>query len=88
MVGAEVEVGGRDGTDAPLRLGREGLPLVVAGGGDHDLVSVLVDGAGGGGGELALLLGLLLDLGDLLALLGGGADLHPEDDVTDLGLGQ
>lgn len=40
------------------------------------------------GGELGLLLGLLLDLSDLLALLGWSRDLHAQDDVPDLRLGQ
>ena len=49
---------------------------------------MLVDGARLGGGELGLLLGLLLDLGDLLALLGGSGDLHAQDDISDLRLGE
>lgn len=40
------------------------------------------------GRELRLLFSLLLNLGDLLPLLGRGRDLHSQDDVTDLGLGQ
>lgn len=47
---------------------------------------MLVDGARGGGGQLALLLALLLDLGYLLPLRGRRRDLHSEDDVADLGL--
>ena len=74
--------------DPPFGLGGEGLRLVVGGGGGDDLVAVLVDGAGLGGGELGLLLGLLLDLSDLLALLGGSGYLHTQDDVSDLRLGE
>ena len=88
MVGAQVEVGGRDRSHSPVRLGRERGPLVVARRRDDDLVAVLVDGARGGGRELALLLGLLLNLGNLLALLGGSADLHAQDDVSDLRLSE
>ena len=66
----------------------EGVGLIVAGGGGDDLVAVLVDGAGGCGGQLALLLGLLLDLGYLLSLGRGRADLHAQDDVPDLTLCQ
>lgn len=74
--------------DSPFGLGGEGLRLVVGGGGGDDLVAVLVDGASLGGSELGLLLGLLLDLGNLLALLGGSRDLHAQDDVSDLRLGE
>lgn len=74
--------------DSPFGLGGEGLGLVVGGGGGDDLVAVLVDGARLRGRELRLLFGLLLDLGDLLALLRGSGDLHAQDDVTDLRLGQ
>ena len=74
--------------DPPFGLGGEGLRLVVGGGGGDDLVAVLVDGAGLGGGELGLFLGLLLDLSDLLALLGGSGYLHAQDDVSDLRLGE
>ena len=49
---------------------------------------MLVDGPGGGGRQLRLLLGLLFNLGDLLALGRRRRDLHAQDDVTDLGLGQ
>lgn len=62
--------------------------LIVGGGGGDDLVAVLVDRARLCGSELGLLLGLLLDLGDLLALLGGSGDLHAQDDVSDLRLGE
>lgn len=74
--------------DSPFRLRGEGLCLVVGGGGGDDLVSVFVDGAGLCGCELRLLLRLFLDLGDLLSLLRRGGDLHAQDDVADLGLGQ
>ena len=69
MVGPEVEVGCRNGSHAPLSLRREGLALVVARCRDNDLVSVLVDRTRGGGGDLRLLLGLLLYLSNLLPLL-------------------
>ena len=42
MVGSEMEVGGRDGTNSPLRLGGEGLSLVVGCGRCDNLISVLV----------------------------------------------
>ena len=88
VVGAQVEIGGRYGAHTPLGLRREGGRLVVARGGRDDLVAVLVDRASGGGRELRLLLGLLLDLGDLLTLSGGRAYLHAEYDVAYLGLGE
>jgi len=40
------------------------------------------------GSELRLFLGLLLDLSDLLSLLRWCADLHSQDDVTNLRLGE
>ena len=42
VVGAQVQVGGGDGSDAPLSLGRERLRLVVTQRRRDDLVSVLV----------------------------------------------
>ena len=42
VVGAQVQVGGGDGSDAPLSLGREGLRLVVTQRRRDDLVAVLV----------------------------------------------
>ena len=84
VVGTEVQVGRRDRTHTPLRLRRERLPLVVTGCCDDYLVAVLVDGACGGGCELRLFLGLLLDLSNLLSLLRGCTDLHAQDDVPNL----
>lgn len=49
---------------------------------------MFVDGASGSGRDLTLFLGLLLDLCNLLTLLGGSTDLHTKNDVTDLGLSQ
>lgn len=74
--------------DSPFCLGGEGLGLVVGRGGGDDLVSVLVDSSGLCGRELRLLLGLLLNLGNLLALLRRRRDLHAQNDVTDLRLSQ
>ena len=88
MVGPQVEISGRDSPHTPLRLGREGCSLVIAGGRHDDLVPVFVDGASGGGSQLRLFFGLFLDLCNLLPLLGGCADLHPQNDVTDLRLSQ
>ena len=42
MVCPEVEVGGGDGTDSPLRLGRESLCLVIGSCRCDDFVAVLV----------------------------------------------
>lgn len=50
--------------------------------------TVFVDCPGCGSCQLGLFLGLLLNLGNLLPLLGRSRDLHTEDDVTDLRLGQ
>ena len=88
MVGSEVEVGSRDGSDTPFCLGRKCLPLVVAGCRDDDFITMDVSGACGGGSELRLFLGLLLNLCYLLTLLGWGRNLHPQDDVPDFRLGQ
>ena len=88
MVSPQVEVGGGDCPDTPLGLGGERLTLVVAGCRGDDFVAVLVDGACRGGGQLRLLLRLLLDLGNLLPLSRRCRDLHAQDDVSDLRLGQ
>ena len=88
VVGSQVEVGGRDGSNSPLRCRRERLPLIVAGCRDDYLIAVFVGGAGGGCRQLGLLLRLFLNLGNLLPLLGGGRDLHSQDDVPDLRLCQ
>ncbi len=88
VVGAEVEVGGGDGPHTPLCLGGESLTFIVAGCCDDDLVSMFVDSASGGGCQLRLLLCLLLNLCNLLALLRGSTDLHAQDDVPDLRLSQ
>ena len=84
VVGSQVQVGGRDGSHSPLRLGGESLPLIVAGRGDDDFVPVFVDGACGGGRELRLFLRLLLNFGNLLPLLRRSRDLHAQDDVPNL----
>lgn len=83
MVGPEVQIGGRYCPHSPFCLGGEGLPLIVGGSGDNDLISMLVDSACGGGRYLALLLCLLLYFCYLLPLLGGGTDFHPQDDISD-----
>ena len=88
MVGAKVKVGGGDGTHAPLGLAREGGRLVVARRRRDDLVSVLVRCSRRRRRQLRLLLRLLLDLGDLLALRRRSADLHSEDDITHFRLRQ
>eukprot|EP00965_Chrysotila_dentata_P232825 6199219-Pleurochrysis_carterae.AAC.2 len=64
--GAQVEVGGGDGAHAPVCLGGVGLLLVRRGGGDDEFLAVDVRRLGGHRVELRRLLGLLLDLGDLL----------------------
>lgn len=47
---------------------------------------MFVNSAGLCGRQLRLLFGLLLNLSNLLPLLGGSGDLHTQDDVPDLGL--
>eukprot|EP00964_Phaeocystis_antarctica_P078146 scaffold48598_cov65-Phaeocystis_antarctica.AAC.1 len=84
--GAQVQVGGGDGADAPVGLGGVGLLLVLRGRGDDELLAVHVGGLGGDGVELRRLARALLDLGHLLPLHRGRRDLHAEDDVADLGL--
>lgn len=77
-----------DSPHSPFRLRGEGLRLVIACGGGDDLIPVLVDGARLRGRQLRLLFGLLLDLSNLLPLLGWGRDLHSQNDIPDLRLGQ
>jgi len=43
VVSAEVEIGGRDSSDSPFRLGRKSLRLIIARRRCDDLVAVLVD---------------------------------------------
>jgi len=88
VVGTEVEVGGRDGTDSPLRLRCEGLRLVIACRRCDDLVSVLVHSTSRCSGQLWLLLCLFLDLGNLLPLGRRCRYFHAEDDVADFWLCQ
>lgn len=88
MVGAQVQVGGRNSPHTPLGLGRECGCLMVGRGGGDDLVSVLVDCPRGGCSHLRLLFGLFLNLSNLLSLGTGSRDLHAEDDVPGLGLCQ
>ena len=88
VVGAQVEVGGRNGPDAPLRLGAERLRLVVGRRARDDFVAVFVDRPRRRRSQLRLLFRLLLDLGDLLTLGGRRADLHAEDNVSNFRLGQ
>ena len=88
VIGSQVQVGGRDGSHAPLGFRRERGRFVVAGGGRDDLVAVFVDGSRGGSRQLRLFLGLLLDLSDLLTLRGRRRDFHAQNNVADLGLGQ
>ena len=88
VVGPQVEVGGGDGSHPPLRLGGESLPLIVGGCRDNYLVPMFVGGAGGGCCQLRLLLGLLLDLCNLLSLLRGSRNLHSQNYVPDLRLCQ
>mmetsp|Transcript_62206 Transcript_62206/g.196851 ORF Transcript_62206/g.196851 Transcript_62206/m.196851 type:complete len:1067 (-) Transcript_62206:4174-7374(-) len=88
VVHAEVEVGRGDRAHAPVRLGPEGRLLVRREGGDDELVPVHVGGLGGYGRELPGVLGLFLDLRDLLPLLRGRGDLRAQDDVADLALRQ
>ena len=88
MVSPEMQVSGRYGTHSPLSLRGEGLPLIVRGGSNYDLVSMFVNSACGGSSDLTLFLGLLLYLCYLLSLLRGSTDLHTKDNVPDLRLGQ
>ena len=88
VVGAQVEVRGRDGAHAPFCLRRERGRLVVARCRRDDFVAVLVHGARGGGRELRLLFCLLLDFGYLLALCRRCGYFHAEYDVAYFGLCQ
>lgn len=88
MVGPEVKVSGRYSPHTPLCLGRKCCPLVIRGCRDDYLISVFVDSTSGGGCDLTLLLRLFLDLCNLLSLLRGSADLHSQDNVSNLRLCQ
>ena len=72
----------------PLSLRGECLGFVVGRCGHDDLITVDVGGSGGGSCKLRLFFGLLLYLSDLLPLLRGCWDLHTQNDVSDLRLGQ
>mmetsp|Transcript_15391 Transcript_15391/g.46046 ORF Transcript_15391/g.46046 Transcript_15391/m.46046 type:complete len:443 (-) Transcript_15391:2814-4142(-) len=75
VIGTEMEIGGRNGTHAPVGLAREHLLSVSRGGGHNDLVAVHVGGLAGSGGQLiGGVVRVLLDLGDLLTFV-GDADL-------------
>ena len=88
VVGPGAQVGGGDGSGAPLGLGGERLLLELRGGRDNDLLAVHVLRLGGDGCELLLLLLLLLNLRGLLSLQRGSRYLHTENDVTDFTAGQ
>ena len=60
MVGSQVEIGGRDCSHSPFCLTGKGVPLIVAGCGGNDFISMFVNRPGGCGRNLALLFGLLL----------------------------
>ena len=60
--------------------------LVRRGGGDNELIAVHVLGARGHGRHLLPRCGLLLDVGNLLALHAGRRDLRAQNDVPDLAL--
>jgi len=88
MVGSQMQICSRNGSHTPFSLGGEGLPLIVGGGSDNNFISMFVDSSCSSGSDLTLLLGLLLYLGYLLPLLGGSADLHTQNDISDLRLCQ
>mmetsp|Transcript_97181 Transcript_97181/g.274889 ORF Transcript_97181/g.274889 Transcript_97181/m.274889 type:complete len:239 (-) Transcript_97181:6012-6728(-) len=77
-----------DGPDAPLGARRERLLLVWRAGGHDHLLAVDVERLRGDGRDLRHLLALLLQVRDLLPLDRWGRDLHPEDDIAGLALGQ
>ena len=88
MIGPQVQISSGYRSYTPLSLGRECLGLVVGRCGHDDLITVDVGGSGGGSCKLRLFFGLLLDLSNLLPLLRGCWDLHTQNDVSDLRLGQ
>ena len=65
----------------PFCFAGEGVSLIVGGGAGDDFVAVLVDRPGRGGRQLALLLCLLFNFGNLLSLGARGGDLHTKDNV-------
>mmetsp|Transcript_51851 Transcript_51851/g.121766 ORF Transcript_51851/g.121766 Transcript_51851/m.121766 type:complete len:1251 (+) Transcript_51851:175-3927(+) len=86
VVGAKVQVRGRDGAHAPVCARAEHLLLVRRRRRHDDLVAVHVGRAGRRGRQLRRLLALRLDLRDLLALHARRRDLRAQDDVADLRL--
>mmetsp|Transcript_39065 Transcript_39065/g.93686 ORF Transcript_39065/g.93686 Transcript_39065/m.93686 type:complete len:373 (-) Transcript_39065:1226-2344(-) len=86
---AQVQVRGRQRALPPVGARGEAGRLVRRLRRDQHLVAVLVHRLGGDLGHVGRLLArLALQLGDLLALLAGRRDLHPQDDVADLRLRQ
>eukprot|EP00958_Prasinococcus_capsulatus_P015981 scaffold1754_cov355-Prasinococcus_capsulatus_cf.AAC.3 len=88
VVHAQVQIRRGDGAHPPVRLGREDSLLVGARGRHYQFVAMDVGRAGRHSLQLRRLLGLLLDLRDLLPLLRRWRDLRAEDDVPDLRLRQ
>mmetsp|Transcript_30628 Transcript_30628/g.47993 ORF Transcript_30628/g.47993 Transcript_30628/m.47993 type:complete len:339 (-) Transcript_30628:199-1215(-) len=88
VVGAEVQIGGRDRTHSPVSARAKHLLLVRRGGGDYNLVAMHIRGPGSSGRELTGLLGLSFDLRDLLTLHRRRGNLCPKDDVADFTLRQ
>mmetsp|Transcript_100977 Transcript_100977/g.289830 ORF Transcript_100977/g.289830 Transcript_100977/m.289830 type:complete len:466 (-) Transcript_100977:385-1782(-) len=88
VVRAQVQRRGADRAHAPLRARGEGLLLVGRAGRHDHLLAVDIGRLGRNGRDLGHLLALLLEVRDLLPLDRGGRDLHAQDDVADLALGQ
>ena len=88
MIGPQVQISSWYRSYTPLSLRGECLGFIVGRCGHDDLITVDVGGSGGGSCKLRLFFGLLLYLSDLLPLLRGCWDLHTQNDVSDLRLGQ
>lgn len=88
MVGSQMKVCRRYGSNSPFRFGCERWCLVITGGGCDDLVSMLVDRSCRCCCELWLFLGLLLNLCNLNSLSRWSRDFHTQNDVPDLRLSQ
>lgn len=88
MIGPEMQVRSGDRSHPPFRLRAERLCFVVGSSRGDDFVAVFVHRSSSGRGELRLLFRLLLDFSDLLTLSRRRANLHAQNDISNLRLCQ
>ena len=88
VVSSDSQVASRNGSGAPLGLGGKACLLVLTSGRHNHVLAVNVLCFGSHGRELLSLFLLLLNLSSLLSLHRWSADLHSENDISDLGIGE